>query len=141
MTTVPTGNVRGLARRCESVFVIAAMKNYQDLKIWQRSHALTVALYQATKSFPKDELFALTNQMRRAAVSIPANIAEGCGRAGDAELRRFLVIALGSACELDYYVMLAGDLGYLPEASRSPLASEIMEIRRMLGTFVQKLGA
>jgi len=117
------------------------MKNYSDLKIGQRSHALAVALYQATKSFPKDELFALTSQMRRAGVSIPANIADGCGRAGDAELRRFLLIALGSAGELDYYVVLARDLGYLAETPPLQLASEIMEIRRMLGTFIQKLGA
>ena len=66
------------------------MKNYRELKIWQRSHVLTISLYRATKGFPKDELFALTNQMRRACVSIPANIAEGCGREGDAELKRFL---------------------------------------------------
>jgi four helix bundle protein len=77
------------------------MKNCRELKIWQRSHALTVLLYQVTKSFSRDEVFALTNQMRRAGVSIPANIAEGCGREGDAELKRFLTIARGSACELD----------------------------------------
>jgi four helix bundle protein len=117
------------------------MKNYRELKIWQRSHALTVLLYQVTKTFPKDEVFALTNQMRRACVSIPANIAEGCGREGDAELKRFLTIALGSACELDYYVLLACELGYLEDSSGRPLAAEIMEIRRMLGTFIQKLRA
>jgi four helix bundle protein len=117
------------------------MKNYRELKIWQRSHALTVALYQVTKSFPRDEVFSLTNQMRRACVSIPANVAEGCGRDGDAELKRFLTIALGSACELDYYLLLAGELGYLDESSGRPLSAEIMEIRRMLGTFIQKLKA
>jgi four helix bundle protein len=117
------------------------MKDYRELKISQRSHALTVLLYQATKTFPKDEVFALTNQMRRACVSVPANIAEGCGRDGDAELRRFLTIALGSACELDYYVLLARELGYLDDSSGRPMAVEIMEIRRMLGTFVQKLRA
>jgi four helix bundle protein len=117
------------------------MKNYRELKIWQRSHALTVSLYRATKGFPKDELFALTNQMRRACVSIPANIAEGCGREGDAELKRFLTIALGSACELDYYLLLSCELGYLEESAGQPLATEVMEIRRMLGTFIQKLKA
>jgi four helix bundle protein len=81
------------------------------LKIWQRSHALMISPCQATKTFPRDELFALTSQLRRAGVSIPANIAKGCGREGDAELKRFLTIALGSACELDYYVLLAGELG------------------------------
>ena len=117
------------------------MKNYRELKIWQRSHIFTVLLYQVTKKFPRDEVFALTSQMRRASVSIPANIAEGCGREGDAELKRFLTIALGSACEVDYYVLLAWELGYLDDSSRQSLAAEIMEIRRMLGTFVQKLKA
>jgi four helix bundle protein len=117
------------------------MKNYRELKIWQRSHALTVSLSQVTKSFPREEVFALTNQMRRASVSIPANVAEGCGREGDAELKRFLTIALGSACELDYYVLLACELGYCDESTCNPLAAEIMEIRRMLGAFIQKLKA
>ena len=117
------------------------MKNYRELKIWQRSHALTVLLYQVTKSFPRDEVFALTSQMRRAGVSIPANIAEGCGREGDAELKRFLTIALGSACELDYYVLLAGELGYLDDPGTRRLGTELVEIRRMLGSFVQKLKA
>jgi four helix bundle protein len=79
--------------------------------------------------------------MRRACVSISANVAEGCGRDGDAELKRFLTIALGSAGELDYYILLAGELGYLDESPGRPLAAEIMEIRRMLGSFVQKLKA
>lgn len=117
------------------------MKNYRELKIWQRSHALTLSLYHATKSFSKDEVFALTTQMRRACVSIPANIAEGCGREGDAELKRFLTIALGSACELDYHVLLASDLGYLDDNTSPGLAAEIVEIRRMIGSFIQKLKA
>ena len=117
------------------------MKNYRELKIWQRSHALTVLLYQVTKSFPRDEVFALTSQMRRAGVSIPANIAEGCGREGDAELKRFLTIALGSACELDYYVLLGGELGYLDGPATRRLGTELVEIRRMLGSFIQKLKA
>ena len=117
------------------------MKNYRELEIWQRSHTLTVSLYRATKTFPRDELFAMTNQMRRACVSIPANIAEGCGREGDAELRRFLTISLGSACELDYYVLLAHELGYLEESVRAPLAAELLEIRSMIGTFIKKLRA
>jgi four helix bundle protein len=123
------------------LWINSAMKNYRELKIWQRSHIFTVLLYQVTKKFPRDEVFALTSQMRRASVSIPANIAEGCGREGDAELKRFLTIALGSACEVDYYVLLAWELGYLDDSSRQSLAAEIMEIRRMLGTFVQKLKA
>jgi four helix bundle protein len=111
------------------------------MKIWQRSHAFTISVYRATKSFPRDELFALTNQMRRACTSIPANIAEGCGRDGDAELRRYLTIALGSACELDYDLLLARELSYLDAGAGQPFAIEIMEIRRMLGSFIQKLKA
>ena len=79
--------------------------------------------------------------MRRAASSIPANIAEGCGRDGDAELKRFMTIALGSACELDYFILLAADLGHLQPVEATNLASEILEIRRMLGGFIQKLKA
>lgn len=117
------------------------MKDYREIQAWQRSHALTVKVYQATKSFPKEELFGLTSQMRRAASSIPANIAEGCGRDGDPELKRFLTISLGSASELDYFILLATELGYLEAKTAHPMASEILEIRKMLGGFVKKLKA
>jgi len=117
------------------------VKDFRELVIWQRGHALALAVYRATKSLPKEELFGLTTQLRRAAASIPANIAEGCGRDGDAELKRFLNIALGSACELDYHVLLATELGYFERADSSKLASEVMELRRMLGSFIQKLKA
>jgi len=115
------------------------VKDFRELKVWQRSHALTLAVYRLTKKFPKDELFGLTGQMRRASASIPANITEGCGHDGDAELKRFLNIALGSACELDYHILLATELGYIAAADSQPLAAETLEIRRMLGTFIQKL--
>lgn len=117
------------------------MKDFREIIVWQRSHALTVEIYRLTAKFPKEELFGLTGQMRRAAASIPANISEGCGRDGDPELKRFMNIALGSACELDYFVLLAGELGYLPPADRKKLAAEALEIRRMLGGFIQKLKA
>lgn len=117
------------------------MKDFREILVWQRSHALTVEIYRMTKLFPKEELFGLTNQMRRAAASIPANIAEGCGRDGDAELKRFMNIALGSACELDYFILLGGELGYIELSAANRAAAEILEIRRMLGGFVQKLKA
>ena len=117
------------------------MKDFRELKVWQRSHALTLAVYRLTKKFPKDEMFGITSQMRRAGASIPANIAEGCGRDGDAELKRFLNIALGSACELDYHVLLATELGYIEPTEAAILAPEIVEIRQMLGAFIQKLKA
>ena len=87
------------------------MKDFHDLKIWQRSHKLTLALYKATNPFPKSEMYGLTSQIRRCSASIPANIAEGCGRNGDLELARFFQIALGSASELEYHLLLASDLG------------------------------
>lgn len=117
------------------------VNDYREIKVWQRSHLLTLELYRLTKRFPKEELFGLTGQIRRAASSIPANIAEGCGRDGDAELKRFTTIALGSACELDYFVLLAGELDYIGSADAAKLSTEILEIRRMLGSFIEKLKA
>jgi four helix bundle protein len=117
------------------------VKDYRELMIWQRSHALTLALYRATNAFPKEERFGLTSQIRRASASIPANIAEGCGREGDAELKRFFTIALGSACEIDYFILLAAELGYLTAQQGEQLGREALEIRRMIGTFIQKLRA
>ncbi|SDS65820.1 four helix bundle protein [Opitutus sp. GAS368] len=117
------------------------MKDYRKIQAWQRSHALTLEIYRLTKLFPKDEMFGLTSQMRRASSSIPANIAEGAGRDGDAELKRFLIIALGSASELDYFILLSGELGYIEPSSARKVTGEILEIRRMLGGFIQKLKA
>jgi four helix bundle protein len=81
------------------------MKDYRSLEVWKSGHQLTVEIYRQTKNFPKEELFGLTSQLRCATSSIPANIAEGCGRDGDAELKRFLNIALGSVCEVDYFIL------------------------------------
>jgi four helix bundle protein len=89
------------------------MKNFKELKIWQRSHQLVLDIYLITKSFPKEEVYGLTSQIRRSCSSIPTNIAEGCGRNSDAELNRFLVIAMGSASELEYQLILIKDLGYI----------------------------
>ncbi len=117
------------------------MKDYHQLEVWQRSHQLTLAVYAATKHFPKEELFGLTSQLRRACSSIPANLAEGCGRDSDAELKRFIDIAHGSASEAEYHLRLAMDLQYLPAAAHQPLADEIGQIKRMLGAFARKLKA
>lgn len=102
---------------------------------------MTLRVYALTKTFPKDELFGMTSQMRRAAASIPANIAEGCGRDSDAELKRFLDIAHGSASELEYFLLLAKELGYIAPLEYDAIASEISQIKRMLGAFVRKLKA
>lgn len=117
------------------------MKDYRALQVWQRSHQLTLAVYAVTKRFPKEELFGLTSQVRRASSSIPSNIAEGCGRDSDAELKRFLGIAHGSASELEYFLLLASELGYLTGAEHTPLACEVAELKKMLGAFARKLKA
>ena len=89
------------------------MKDFRNLKVWEKSHQLALAAYRVTASFPREEVFGLASQIRRAASSIPTNIAEGCGRSGDAELARFCVIARGSASELEYQLLLARDLKLL----------------------------
>jgi len=86
------------------------LKNFKELKVWQKSHQLTLAGYQITRKFPREELFGLTGQLRRASASIPANIAEGCGRKGEADFARFLQIAAGSASELEYHILLSYEL-------------------------------
>ena len=107
--------------------------------MWERAHRLTLEVYDATRAFPKEEMYGLTSQMRRSASSIPANIAEGCGRNGDVELARFLDIAMGSATELDYHLTLARDLGYLQQAQYDRLATEVNGVSRMLASFIARL--
>jgi four helix bundle protein len=115
------------------------VKNFRDLKVWAKSHQLTLDVYRATRFFPKDELYGLTSQIRRSCSSIPANIAEGCGRGSDADLARYLQIAMGSASELEYHLLLACDLGLLPPDIQQPLDAEVTEVKRMLTSFIQKL--
>jgi four helix bundle protein len=117
------------------------MKDFRSLKVWEKAHALTLAVYKSTGQFPKQELYSLTNQMQRAAVSIPANIAEGCGKDSDAELKRYFVIAMGSASELEYLLMLACDLGYLQSNTYQSIQNDLVEMRKMLNSFIQKLKA
>ncbi|HEV3275468.1 MAG TPA: four helix bundle protein [Terriglobia bacterium] len=109
------------------------------LKVWQKGHQLTLEIYRATAKFPKSELFGLTAQMRRAAASIPANIAEGCGRSGKAELGRFLQISMGSASETEYHLMLAHDLGLLTGTEHKQLESQAIELKRMISSFIVSL--
>ena len=117
------------------------MKDFRSLKVWEKSHLLTLSIYKTTEKFPKQELYALTSQIQRAAVSIPANIAEGCGKDSDAELKRYFLIAMGSASELEYLLLLAHDLGYLPEQDFQIMTAELVETRKMLNAFIQKLKA
>jgi len=117
------------------------MKDFRQLKVWQKAHKLVLALYQITASFPRAESYGLTAQIRRAAASIPSNLAEGCGSGGDAELARFCCIARGSASELEYQLLLSRDLKLIQEDDYEKLEPRITEIKRMLTVFVQKLTA
>lgn len=115
------------------------MRNFQQLEIWQRSHKLTLNIYRLTQSFPKEEFYGLTLQMRRSSSSVPTNIAEGCGRDSNPELKRFLIISAGSLSELQYQVILSRDLNYLPEQLFKELCDEIIQIKKMIYRYSDKL--
>ncbi len=117
------------------------MRDFKKLAVWEKAHRLTLELYGTTPSFPSYETYGLTSQMRRAAYSIPTNIAEGCERDGDVELARFLRIAMGSGNELEYQLILARDLGYLTEDDYKLLTRDVLEIKRMLSGFLTRLRA
>ena len=113
------------------------MGNFRDLVVWRRAQDLALSIYRSTSSFPKDERFGLTAQMRRAAVSVSSNIAEGCGRQGDRELARFLQIARGSVRELECQLHLSCQLGYLQQAMYTKLDADSQEISRMLNRLIR----
>ncbi|HXP86454.1 MAG TPA: four helix bundle protein [Bryobacteraceae bacterium] len=115
------------------------MKDFKDLRVWQKSHALTLAIYRVTQRFPKEEMYGLTSQIRRAAVSAAANIAEGCGRRSDREFRRFLQIARGSASELEYHLLLARDLRFPSAQEYTSVQAAVAEVQRMLTALVKSL--
>lgn len=117
------------------------MRDFRKLDVWEKAYRLTLEVYKTTVNFPKDELYGLTSQIRRASASIPANIAEGCGRDGAPELARFLQIAMGSASELEYHVLLAHDLGFLESPIYQQLNTDVTEVKRMLASFILKLKA
>jgi four helix bundle protein len=117
------------------------MKDFHGLKVWQKAHELTLAVYQVTASFPREELYGLTSQLRRSCSSIPANLAEGCGRSGDAEFARFCSIALGSKSELEYHLLLARDLKLIKPKDHEALSQRATELKRMLAGLLQKLRA
>lgn len=115
------------------------MQDFRQLKIWRKGHDLTLAVYQATQGFPTTETYGLTNQVRRAAAAIPANIAEGVGRSSDADFARFLHIAMGSASELEYHLLLGRDLTYLSAEAHASLEGMTVEVKRMLAAFLRTL--
>jgi len=117
------------------------MEDFKNLKVWSKAHELTLVVYRRTRVFPKEEMYGLTSQLRSAAASIGANIAEGCGRRSDGEMKRFLQIARGSASELEYHFLLAGDLQLLDNAEFKNLEGKVLEVQRMLASLVQRLQA
>jgi four helix bundle protein len=117
------------------------LRDLRKLKVWERGHRLTLAVYEVTGSFPSEELYGLTSQMRPACAAIPANIAEGCGRGSNAALARFLQRALGSASELENHLLLARDLRLIPPADHERLGEEVVQVQSMLTPFVKNLRA
>ena len=115
------------------------MRDFKQLIIWQHSHALTLKIYHHTRRFPKDELFGLSSQMRRASYSIPTNIAEGSERQSNAEMKHFFTISSGSAYELQYQLILSHELGYISEITFIELTNNLMEIQKMMFVFIKKL--
>lgn len=115
------------------------MQDFRNLKVWEKAHALTLAVYRETRDFPTDERFGLTSQLRRSCSSVPANLAEGCARAGDVEFARFVNISLGSASETDYHLLLSRDLEYLDSSKYDKLYDQVSEVKRMLNSFERTL--
>jgi four helix bundle protein len=115
------------------------MEDFKNFRVWTKAHELTLAVYRKTRAFPKEEMYGLTSQLRRASASVGANIAEGCGRRSDAELRRFVQIAGGSANEVEYHLLLAKDLDFLTAEEHKDLEAKVLEIQRMLASLVQSL--
>jgi four helix bundle protein len=120
---------------------VAPVKDFRDLQVWRKAHQLTLTVYRLTATFPRAERYGLMTQLRRSSSSIAANLAEGCGRNGDAELARFCSIALGSASELEYHLLLARDLNLLDATDYTALTNQTTEVKRMLTGLQQKLNA
>jgi four helix bundle protein len=117
------------------------MKDFRELKVWEKAHQIVLIAYGLTSGFPKHEIFGLVSQIRRCSASIPANIAEGCGRLGNTELHRFLQIACGSANELEYHFLLARDLSCLSSTEYESVHKQLLEMKRMLVALTRKVGS
>ena len=115
------------------------VRDFRRIAAWEMGHRLVLDVYGATRRFPRGEVYGLTAQLRRCSASVPANIAEGCGRSGDAELRRFVLISMGSCSELEYHLLLAHDLNLLDVQTHQTLSENTREVKRMLSTFIKKL--
>lgn len=117
------------------------MHDFKKLNVWQKSRQLVKDIYEVTQNFPKEEMYGLTSQIRRSAVSIPSNIAEGCGRETDKDTTHFMTIAMGSSFELETQVILAYDLGYIDsKVIVTDLWNRIDEVQKMIDGFRKSLG-
>ncbi len=108
------------------------MQDFKKLKVWDKGHSFVLDVYAATRSFPSIERYGLTAQLRKCAVSVPSNVAEGCGRDSTGAFASFVQIATGSACEAEYQLLLSRDLGYLPQDEHARLSQQIAHLQRML---------
>jgi four helix bundle protein len=117
------------------------LQSFRNLKVWEKAHGLTLDVYKLSRTFPREEIYGLISQMRRSSASIGANIAEGTCRKGDVEFGRFVQIAMGSASELEYHLLLARDLELLKSLDYERLAEEVIEVKRMLASLLLKLRA
>ena len=115
------------------------MQDFRSLVTWQKGHALVLSVYRQTRSFPNEEKYGLTSQLRRATLSIATNLAEGCGRGSDADFGRFVQMAMGSASEVEYLLLAARDLGYLDDKIHRDLTDKTVEIKRMLAALLKRL--
>ena len=115
------------------------MKDFRRLMVWEKAHAFTLAIYRCTASFPREELYGITSQMRRCSSSVAANIAEGCGRTGNGEFHKFLNTAAGSAVELEYFLLLARDPNLIAAEPYEKLQADVLEVQRMLGSLLRKV--
>ena len=115
------------------------MRDYKKYNVWKLGHEVTLDVYRLTQGFPMEENYGLIRQMRRCSSSIPANIAEGCGRESDTEFKRFLIISQGSASELEYFTILAKDLKYMNYDDFSLINDKVNKVRRSLNSLIHKL--
>jgi len=117
------------------------VQSFKNLKVWEKAHTLTLDVYESSKMFPREEIYGLTSQMRRASASIGANIAEGSCRRGDVDFARFLQMAARSASELEYHFLLARDLKLLQVPDFERLSGQAVQVKRMLASLMQRLRA
>ena len=115
------------------------LKNFKELKVWQKAYKLCLEIYRITRNFPKDERYGLTSQIRRASVSVPSNIAEGYGKRTTADYLKSLYISYGSLCELETQLLLSGDLGYVYQEKLGSLKNDTAEVERMLMALIKSL--